>query len=848
MQSAGRMNQASSLLALADGEMVRRVREKDWSQTPLGPLEQWPQSLRMAVGICLHSRFPMGICWGPQLINLYNDAFIPLLGMRHPDALGSSAPTTWSELWDIVRPQFEAVMQRAESTWNQRFPVVLERTGDPEEAYFTWSYSPIPDERGGVGGVLCTVTEETEHVRAEGALAEARRRLDSALIAGEVGTFEWEVAADRVWGDQNFARLFDIRLDATGAAPLADYLAAVHPDDRTEVMQRVRRTLETGSDYEAEYRIVNDGQTRWVITRGKSERDEAGRVARFPGVVLDVTARKQAEEALRASEARYRALFESIDEGFCVIQVLFDDLDRPVDYRFLETNPAWEKHTGLQDAVGRTARELLPDLEGHWFEIYGRVARTGEAIRFESGSDVMRRWFDVFAFRIEKPESREIALLFTDISEYKRADEALRRAAEADAFRLALSDALRSLVDPAEIQAAAARVLGEHLQASWVHYAEVGENGDVVDPRDYCNGVPSLAGTHRVTAYGPTLREEFTAGRRVVVSDVGNDPRLGEEEHAALGVMGIGSYVAVPLVKAGRLSALLAVHDSEPRDWSAAEAGLIEETAERTWEAVERCRAAEERERLLRETEAARAEAEAANRAKVDFLAAMSHELRTPLNAIGGYVDLLDLGIHGPVTEAQRTALTRIHANQRHLLTLINDILQFAKLEAGQVEFDPRRLGAWALLQSVEPLVAPSAAAKGVAYSARECDPSLGLIGDEERVRQILLNLITNAIKFTPAGGWVLLWCDTDAEWVCVRVRDNGPGIRPEDQRVIFDPFVQVGHWLNELRQGVGLGLAISRDLAHAMGGELSVESTPGEGSTFTLRLPRARDEDERRA
>ncbi|HEX8392862.1 MAG TPA: ATP-binding protein [Longimicrobium sp.] len=254
-----------------------------------------------------------------------------------------------------------------------------------------------------------------------------------------------------------------------------------------------------------------------------------------------------------------------------------------------------------------------------------------------------------------------------------------------------------------------------------------------------------------------------------------------------------------------------------------------------------------ELERARRDAELARAEAEtqreraeAANRAKTDFLSAMSHELRTPLNAIGGYVDLLDLGIHGPVTDAQRQALARLAVNQRHLLTLINDILSHARMEAGRMEFDLRPISALEAIDGVEPLVAPQARARGIAYSVEACDPELRILGDEERVRQILLNLVSNAIKFTAPGGWVLLSCEEAAGEVLLRVRDNGRGIPADKLDAIFDPFQQVGRSLNQPQEGVGLGLAISRDLARGMYGDLTVESVMGEGSTFTLRLPRA--------
>jgi signal transduction histidine kinase len=249
----------------------------------------------------------------------------------------------------------------------------------------------------------------------------------------------------------------------------------------------------------------------------------------------------------------------------------------------------------------------------------------------------------------------------------------------------------------------------------------------------------------------------------------------------------------------------------------------------------------EESERARADAEAARAEAETANRVKAEFLAAMSHELRTPLNAIAGYVGLLEMGIHGPVNDAQHEALRRVNTNQRHLLTLINDILSHARLEAGHIEFDLRPLSAWELLGTVEPLVAPQAQARGIAYTAQRCPPELCLRADEERTRQVLLNLVGNAIKFTQPGGWVILSCDADAEWVRIHVRDNGRGIPADKLEAVFDPFMQVGRRLNKPEDGVGLGLAISRDLARGMGGDLTARSVAGEGSTFTLLLPRER-------
>jgi signal transduction histidine kinase len=243
---------------------------------------------------------------------------------------------------------------------------------------------------------------------------------------------------------------------------------------------------------------------------------------------------------------------------------------------------------------------------------------------------------------------------------------------------------------------------------------------------------------------------------------------------------------------------------------------------------------------LLETAEQSMDDANRANRAKSDFLAAMSHELRTPLNAIAGYCQLMLLGLRGEVSSEQREDLQRIEYNQRHLLGLINSILNFAKLDAGTVQYDLQPQPVNDLLASVEPMIGPQMLTKGLHYTQMSCDEDVKILVDKDKARQILLNLLSNAVKFTPSGGTVTIGCTISDNFATIYVRDTGAGIAREKLPHVFEPFVQVGRTLSTVHEGVGLGLAISRDLARGMGGDVTVASEVGQGSLFSIALPLA--------
>ncbi len=248
----------------------------------------------------------------------------------------------------------------------------------------------------------------------------------------------------------------------------------------------------------------------------------------------------------------------------------------------------------------------------------------------------------------------------------------------------------------------------------------------------------------------------------------------------------------------------------------------------------------EELRSVISEAKKAWAAADAANRSKAEFLAVMSHELRTPLNSIGGYVDLLEMELRGPLTDAQKSDLARIKRSQQHLLGIINDILNFTRLEATEVKFDILDVPLRALMTDLDAVVSSLARAKSLDY---HCDSPAGNVyarTDPDKLRQIMINLLSNAVKFTPNGGRIMVSWTVNERSVSIHVEDNGPGIPRDKHEAVFEPFVQLERGLTRTTEGTGLGLAISRGLARGMGGDILLKSDVGVGSVFTVTIPLA--------
>ncbi len=539
-----------------------------------------------------------------------------------------------------------------------------------------------------------------------------------------------------------------------------------------------------------------------------------------------------AAKALRESEEKYRTLFDSIDEGFLVVEVLFDDEGKAVDHRFLEVNPAHERLTGMPSSVvGKRVRELVPNLKESVVERLGRVALTGVPIRFEDYVSGMDRWFDVYLSRVGGEGSRTVACVFTNITERKRRE---RHAAFLDK----LSQALVLLDSPEEIVRAVGEALEAHLDVGFVHVADVElDHGD--EPAEarismVCTwereGLVKAGGTYRAGDY---LSEEFLraarAGEPIVTRDSDTDPRVDTEAYRAIGIRGA---VAVPILKDGAWPGFIAVCTPGPRDWRPDEVTLIVETAHRLFPRIERVRA----EQALR----------SADQRKDEFLATLAHELRNPMAAISMALSLIESSGGDPIKSAPHQATAR--RQMQGLTRMVDDLLDTSRITRGTVELRKERTSLAAIVHNATSVTRAAVEARGHRLEVTAGAGAFPVDADVTRIEQVVVNLLNNAIKYTDPGGTLSVRLDREgmpgAAEAVLRVRDSGRGIPADMLDGIFDLFVQVTPSLDRTAGGLGLGLTLVKRMVELHGGTVSAHSEgPGRGSEFVVRLPLAPEE-----
>ena len=547
---------------------------------------------------------------------------------------------------------------------------------------------------------------------------------------------------------------------------------------------------------------------------------------------------EQANEQLAIATRRAEETSERLARTLATVNEAIVSLDRELRVRYLnDAARQLVREMGADPAtlVGTSAAEraIVP---GAQFAAEAMAAlRDGQPREFETFVPAGERWFSV---RL-RPGGDGLTAVASDITIRKRAEQLSREEAALAATVQSVGGALAAELD---LQRVVQSVTDVATQISGAQFGAFFYN--LVDARGESYTLYTISGAPReafskfsMPRNTPVFEPTFRGTGIVRSDDITRDPRYGKVgPHFGMpeGHLPVRSYLAVPVVsRSGDVMGGLFFGHRQPAMFTERHVRLVGGIA--SWAAV-----AMDNARLYEAERRARADAEAANRAKSEFLAIMSHELRTPLNAIGGYAQLLAMGLRGPITPDQREDLDRIERSQRRLLALINDILNLSRIEARQVEYRLQTIDVADTVAAVEPFVAPQVQAKGLEFRIRPATCDTRVVADPEKVQQILMNLLSNAIKFTPSGGRVTIECeDAGPGRMCIVVADTGIGIPGDRLESIFEPFVQLDTSLTRSSDGTGLGLAISRDLALGMKGELTVESEQGQGARFRLTLPR---------
>ncbi|QJD79420.1 ATP-binding protein [Spirosoma rhododendri] len=715
----------------------------------------------------------------------------------------------------------------------------------------------------------------------------------------------------------------------------------------TGIFDHMVEVAQTGAAYEHEQFYDHEQFNGWFYQALVKTDDGVAMTTR------DISRQKQAEgevlrlkdEMARRATDKYRILFETIDEGFCVQELLFDRHGEVTDLIYREANQAFERHTGFVQVNGKRASEVFPHVEPGWFGALQRVHQTGVPERIEGFSTDTQRWLSAHYSPVGGAGSSFIAAVFQDVTERKQREQQQE-------YRLRLNDALRPLADPIAIQRVVMRLLGEHLGVDRAIYAEINLEEDWFDATDNytSQSVQKVTGRFPFKAFGPP-GELLKKGESLVIHDVSRE--VDEDSQKAFYAIDVLAVVAVPLIKNGTLVADLSVHQTTPRHWLDHEVDLLYETAERTWAAVERARAEaalRESEEALRasndrlqkalsidtvgviflnqhgvlqdvnsafrhmsglspedlvggkvhwqdltppefvavsqhalaelwsngqstpyekqyrrpdgsrwwglfsgkrvsedeivefvlditQTKQAEQALQEADRRKDEFLAMLAHELRNPMSTLRSGLQILTRTTG--IDQMSSEIVTMMSRQTDHLVRMVDDLLDVSRISRGKIVIHQEPVNLVDLVRQAQQSMRAQFEQQSRVLHVRLPDTPVMLAGDATRLTQVVVNLLTNGLRYSGEGGQVWLSLEHRGQEAIVQVRDNGIGLAQDKLSVIFELFVQVDNSVARSKGGLGLGLTLVKRLVELHGGRVEAQSGGiGQGSTFTVYLP----------
>ena len=678
-------------------------------------------------------------------------------------------------------------------------------------------------------------------------------------------------------------------------------LEHVVPEDRPRVTASLGEFLAGTLAGKVDYRVLGDDQVeRWIESRWSVELGPDGKPLKSFATNLDITERKRAEEKIRESGEHYRSLFDSIDEGYCIIEMIFDEHEKPIDYLYLEVNRSFEQLTGMHEAPGKRIREFFPDLEEYWFEVYGKVALTGEPIRYMNEVKPMNRWFDVYCFRFGGAESRKVAIIFNNITERKHAEIALRESDERYRSLFGSIDEGFCIVES---------IFDEHQKPIDYRFLEVNPTFEKQTGLIGAIGkrmrelVPAIE-EHWIAIYGKVALTGETIRFVNEAKPMGNRwfdvyaCRVGGADSRKVAIVFNDITARRRVEEALRVGEqrLRFVMDSMPQkvvttrpdgvidyfnpQWSEFTGLSLEQINEKGWQQFLHPDDRAETARLwqhslatgeanLREQRFRRADGEyrwhlsrtvpmrdaagkvvmwigsstdihegkEADQRKDEFLAMLAHELRNPLAPIRNMLEVMKRADGN--SDLLQPAMSTMERQLRHMTRLIDDLLDVSRISQGKISLRREKVELTAVVRQVVEACRPYYEAAKQELVVTLPPQPVYVEADPVRLAQVFGNLLHNASKFSKPGGRISLAGERQGAEVVVAVKDSGIGIPPEMLPKIFEMFMQGDQTLERNHGGLGIGLTLVRRLVEMHGGSVQASSEGVDrGSEFVVRLP----------
>jgi PAS domain S-box-containing protein len=785
------------------GEIASLIHNFDWAKTSIGPLSSWPENLKSIVAILLRAKVPMILLWGEDGVMIYNEGYAEFAGERHPISLGSNVRDYWPEVAEFNANVVKIVLGGGTLGYRDQH-LVIERNGSPEDVWLNLDYSPVPDENGVPAGVLAIVKDTTQRVRTE-------QRLRIAQEAGGIGTFEWYPETGMLDVSDEYRRIWGLAPDVMVTDKLL--VGLLHPDDRAS-SGPAKLSQSNPLDY-VEYRRIDPktGEVRWIARRGEVVSSAESGQRRFIGIAFDITDRKAAEAAVREGEARWRGLFEQMQEGFFVGEVMRDHQGLIYDFRFVEVNPAFERHSGVpaENALGRSVRDVIPAISDDVFEAYAEVVNTGIARIFEVRVAALDdRWFEV---RARKAGPDRFAALFVDISSRKIAEQAV---AESEAR-------FRNL----------AQSMPNHV---WTAHPD--GQLDWFNDRVYrYSGTP--AGTLDGDSWGAIVHPDDIndaakawAAARLTGDQYETEFRLRRHDGAYR--WHIARAVALRDCS-GKIEKWIGTN-TDIQEQKVAEAALAELAA--TLEQRVEARTSE----LIQTQDALRQSQKMESIG--NLTGGVAHDFNNLLQVISGNLQLLVNEVPGNERAEQRihNAMAGVARGSK----LASQLLAFGRRQP----LAPKVVNIGRLVRNLDDILRRSL---GEAVEV-ETIVAGGLWNthiDPGNVENAILNLAINARdamngsgKLTIEAGnayldakYTEVYADVPpGQYVLLAVTDMGTGMSPETLEKVFEPFFTT----KPEGRGTGLGLSMVYGFVKQSGGHIKIYSELGHGTTIKIYLPRS--------